>query len=1690
MEGIIVINALNNKLVIKQTLNQYINTLDVTQDGNYVFTSLNSSLTIISFESRTQLQIIGSSKFPTNITDIVVDNNELRVYAVGLGGIIVAYDIQNKRNIQQVGIFNTQSVTAHSAFVSPDDNWLLVANDQKGLFIFKIIINYQQTHSNNQQQNEYQLNFNLKAYGLTDWKAVDVVITDSMDYIYCVDNWYGIYIYKFSNLVNSVSSKNPQQIQFNRVWPFSKINPSTYCLILLQSSTYLAVGVRSQGVFIFDIQNKMNPVIYQQISVQQNSFSIAVSKDENYLYYSNANTLFVFEKVKPNLNLNFPNLFNVQQSIFIQTSSSYYKWRCYCKEIDGQNYFFGAFDQDGLFIYNITDPYNFKAIFQNKFQNSLIDSIAFASNLKYMMLPVQENNTSIVAYDISFLDNPQEAFRLKMDDLNHDEAIFISQDEKLIALSFDDGVLLIKYDSELQLLHYWKKFGYMLGENAGVMITNDNKFLIGCVRGYGYYVLSINLQNEQNILVWEYTLQTFGGEGIIPSSYYDNYAYIYDGFRGVGVIDTTTLPKLKVINRVQLQGWSNLIVPILKDDFLLVAQIESGMVSLIDSRNKTNMILISELQYQSQTAQSLCTTEDFQYLFVNNNLGTLVMPLQSQIVIHTQFQQITTDKNGVNTYQQLSDNSFYIGQQIQMRFLILFPKEGTQIIGFQYYQNELIYDSPPWISFDIISQQITLTLDKQALGEQHQNKNVNIILLKLAVPIIKSSFVFDLDDGQSTSLEDSSTIFNTLKQYLNGILLSERLQRAIRLQLQKSIYINQIQFFVSSSLVVDLENSVQPIKSLSQQLQMLFSVDPGQGKFILNNYEGVIASFSSTQEQLQVQGSLISINKLLLSKIIFFSKQDINDIDVSIQIQDSLNYPITQVMKAVKCKALKQKYRISNNQLESLQSQFNKKYSDGIINISELFQIDFSSDTFIDKDSTSINYNGFIVREGDEKNQIQLSTWIQFKVNNGQISIQGTPGTYLLYSKIRIKIIADDGYTQTSDEFIIKIYGISFTIVISMLIQILGPLVAIMKIYTYRYQILNLFYKNKVTFSKETIKCGEIYNKRFIIMGDNMIKCVHLFKGFIVQYNKITKSSQLPNKNSSNLSACCESLEFSIKKLNKINEEEEESNSKIQQPQQQDFSQNQLKQDKLLQQILRIMSQEKNKIKQPYRMQSQQQVENQKLDSKFIDAIDGNIKVKNIIAYIKQSKPQFSISGKSYSISSFDLDFKNQNSFIYKGIEALSARFFLKKDKLSYLIYQHLKRQSLRSSQYNLNDWYKQYVSIQYFENIKDCFGQQIPFPTLSLKTKAIDQVFQQIQQSLNTYASRQYGINFCLIQQVLFADTFGFVGFIPKKLSPCIGESIHLHSYQIHGVQTYQEITHGRCLSLKKILKINYNQYGASKNRSLPNWLEMEHKNNSIDLIGMPMSQDVEDIQIRVTDANNFVINQFTLSIIQSDSMLQSKYTNELNTTLDKQDVLNVSKLEQLESITRHYSRSLTKKLTKLEQISQLRSQQNNQQLIDKVINQENTKQTSDEVNQVAYDSVNNNNNMQIIRETKKSIFCFDKSMKQKSYDFQDLTMFSSPRQSLKLLHKNDQNSTIDKFSTIPTQFSPTNYKQGQIRQLKKLEKENTSQSSLEDQDIKFSSEDFNQNNIFKQDYFTPNKNLKDSNNNESHNLHNGQKN
>ncbi|KAL4496724.1 hypothetical protein ABPG73_011690 [Tetrahymena malaccensis] len=959
-----------------------------------------------------------------------------------------------------------------------------------------------------------------------------------------------------------------------------------------------------------------------------------------------------------------------------------------------------------------------------------------------------------------------------------------------------------------------------------------------------------------------------------------------------------------------------------QDNYFFVAQYESGMVSLIDASDKHNLLLISQFQYQNrQSAQSLCLTLDQQSIFINNNLGTLVMPLQSQIMLHTDFSLVTVNSSGYTNQTRYQSNQFQVGQQIKMDFVMLYPIEGAQIVGAQYYLNYIVQDLPSWIQFDAINENIFMIIDKQALGTQFNGTNLNMILLKIALPINQSQFIFDLDDGSSTSASDSAEIFRTLRQQgiitnsgfvsdnfdytldllikINETLLSTSLQNSIRQQLQSSVFINQILFNVSSSLQLDLNKAANPVSSLSESIEIEFLVNLGQGKFILEGYQGVVISSSTEQNQIILKGSLISINYALQQKIVFFSLIDPLQIYVTITLSDDINYSQTQIYKVSECPIIRQKSKLSSNANTTLQAQFNQKYVDGIISIQQLFSIDFVIGSFVDEENSQIQLKAYVV-DGDLQKEIQIDSWVQFRVNTGYFSFEGTPSSSQLFSVVHIRVIADDGYSQAQGEFTIIIKDIPFTYILNIILQVLGPLLALLKVYYSRYIFLNCIYKSKVTFSDEKIKVGKLFFKKFIIMGDEMQKCIYLFQGFIQEENKKLKGSFSPSRILSPQLELQKSNTQNTQKLTEIElKQEQQSHNSYQ-----------------LRKYSKVVSEYLNNPNQSINLHYSSLSEDQ-----FIQNQQREINMENVFDQINKSQISFKIGGKKYSPELFQLDFKNPNSRVYKGLESLAARYFLKKDQKSYHVYKYLKLYSIEYSRYNKNDWYKQYVNIYQNQN-KDIYGIQIPFPTLSLQEQAINLALKKLNSktTISISSAQNCGINFNLIKMVLYSDVLGLVNYVPNSLQPCKGISIHLHSYEIKAVQTYK-LVHGRRFSyLRKLLNIEYNEYGTSKNRSLPSWLELEHNNGIIQLTGIPMSQDAENIFLRIINSKDYVIQQFSLHIAQQAINYRNLPQNTQQETLNQN---NISIYEEASNQRHHTTKNNSFYLKNNEKSSFLRQQQ-----------------------------------------------------------------------------------------------------------------------------------------------------------------------
>ncbi|KAL4431800.1 hypothetical protein ABPG74_015240 [Tetrahymena malaccensis] len=1503
LEGIYVLDSLTNQIIFNQTsYSEFLYTIQATSDGEYVIFSKQNQFSLFKFSNRSSLQLLSQCDFPSVIINLLINSQENIVYAAGMSGELVAYDISNKYSVKVLAKYISQTSIIHQSYLSKDNKWILLANDVFGISVISV----------NDSSESGQLELVLAGQGILIWKAWAAIMVDDNQYIYGVDIYSGIYAYDFSIILSSDPSQYPIQLNFTYLWP----NVIGYAFLLLQLSKdnkYLYAPVNSYGIFILDIQDRLNPILFQQISIDGSPTFLDFSPDGNYLYYSNSNSFFIFEQTTPNLNNNYPNLFNSHQSqLFDDGIDVYYRWRCYQKVIKQNQYMFQTLDDIGFNILQIDDPYHMNQIYQYDLTNNLngIESLALSSDNRYLYVPVQDNNTSILVLDISDISNPTEAFRFRMPVLNLNEAIFFSKDYNYIVSSFDDGVLLIDSSQppQLFLLDYWQMESNMIGENAGVMITNNNRYIISTIRGYGIYVLDALNKTSLQLKSIYYSA---GAEGIIPSQQNDTYAFLFDGFKGVAILDLTVLPHIQFLSRFKFDGQVNFVQPILSDQYLIVSILDTSMIHLINIQDITNPFEMSQYQYQNQPSFSLCLSEDNGYAYILNNFGIVLLPLASQVIIHTQMQLITNLPNGVQIQQNIPNGqNLLVGQIIQFNFIILYPISGMIIQKIQYYYEQQIQDLPVWIQYSSQNQNLVLSVDKNSLDVNNlKAPNLNTILITIAIPLQVYSFQYNQTDLQLNNTE-ASLIFSYLKQQniidslgyitdkfdhyeefyfqIEGLDCSQPLFDSVKLTLQYSSFVNPVIFFVEQSLSLNIQDEQSPINSISNNIQLQLQVNSIGGKFVIQQFSGAIVQTNDLQNEIILQGQQININKILNQKIIFANYSSFDQISINVTLIDGVNYDYNEQFLLSDLKFIKQKLQIENNPQMSLQSQFNIVYPSGTINIEEEFSISFSSKSFISQDIQTISYQALLLK-GDTYQTFNPDDWIQFESSSGSIYFHGNPPSSTFRDIYYIKVIATDGYTSTYDVFYINTSGLSFQFIANLMLKILPPIFAVLGLFKSRSVFFNIKFKEKVFFASEKSIIEEVTIKKIPILGDNMIKCRLLFTNFLIK----SRDQNIENiKNEQQK----QQVNLNQEQIN-INRQKSYTNHS----------------KKILQKTIN-------------------NTRNTSFEKKYLQK-DGSVRYSKILKDMVKQEVQFKLKKVRYNANNFISDFQNKNSLIFRGISALASRYLLRLDTKSYQVYKYLKYYSQKKLKHSSNNWYRAYVSIQSQDDISD--SQKInPFPDCFLDEEQVQivllqlQVIKNKQQTFDSIADS--GLNPHLIREVLFADALGLVDFSPSVFQPCIGESIHLYQYQIQSIEAFQKIESNYCMGIRRFLNIEYVKFGVHKNMQLPKWIEIENKNDVIILKYVPQSQDIGTILIKFFDIDSYVIKQYYLEVIdkknkQLEFLLQD--SNILYQTNQPNQMIPQNKKNLLQSFKNlHQSRKASQIKSQLKQnnlSSQVMSQQ-----------------------------------------------------------------------------------------------------------------------------------------------------------------------
>lgn len=138
-------------------------------------------------------------------------------------------------------------------------------------------------------------------------------------------------------------------------------------------------------------------------------YDVTLSYDNEYLFYSNALGVVIYQRTQPNFNKNFPSMFNAFQSFVIPKPHHSVPW-----QIKVRNEFsrgngviaYVAYDFDGVVVYNFTDID--RAYVISEFNGVDQEEVArlYLSQRNENMIYVADSYNSFFAADISDLKNP------------------------------------------------------------------------------------------------------------------------------------------------------------------------------------------------------------------------------------------------------------------------------------------------------------------------------------------------------------------------------------------------------------------------------------------------------------------------------------------------------------------------------------------------------------------------------------------------------------------------------------------------------------------------------------------------------------------------------------------------------------------------------------------------------------------------------------------------------------------------------------------------------------------------------------------------------------------------------------------------------------------------------------------------------------------------------------------------------------------------------------------------------------------------------------------------------------------------------------------------------------------------------------------------------------------------------------
>ncbi|KAL4438284.1 hypothetical protein ABPG74_009707 [Tetrahymena malaccensis] len=1493
-QGVLVIDP-NLQYSVSTSLqtSDHIETFAITQDSNYLFITNNRILNVYDFSNRKQFVQIGLDSTPVYIVDIIINQNEDTLYLFQVNGIVRILDISQKTNPNFAGQILWFPQQIYGGILSPDEKFLILCQDNQGVGVFYL------TKNNKKVTGTF-----LGSYpGATQGNSHNIILTNDQNYLISLDQRNGLSFADFSIVQSLTPQSLPYKFSYylSQWWPSQKILPSPYSFCLSSDGNFLFLGVRSIGIYTIDIADKKNPKIYMWAYFPFHGNSIALSPTSNYLYFSNSLSFMVFRKMQPTLGLKYVSLYNGNHSIGFEQSLTRYYWRCDYDPF--RQVYIGAFDTDGLWLIDVSNPNSFNVIqssYKPPKQDANIDVFYTLNNYQILITSMNDGVNFMAVLDISDYQNIQVIQKVPLGETfyGYIKDIDNTLDFKMVACSLDRIIVFVDTQNirQYRVIAKWYFQPYMKGFTTGVMISSNQKYFIGACRGYGYFVLDI--QDLANINLVNYQEST-GAEQVYKSLMFSYQFYLVDGLEGLYLMDQTKLPQLIEFSKLTVPGWTNDITFLNQEQTVIISTMQQGMIYLLDISDNKNPFIVSSYQYGDQNGMFTCSKQDFTTLFINNNLEVRRLPLTVSVMLHVDYIQVLGyTQSGVMQYsiiQSPETYEFLVGQTIKLNICTLYQSLDVIFANIKLYQKQREYPLPSWIVFDPVEISLMITITNKAVDPSNLSQSLlNTLLVTTISPLYKQDFVFS-QNKCATNLQQASVIYlqfqedgiiddnnfvspniqynslqtiqikdTTLFPDINNEVYRDCLSKYLKYKLLNAIQNTPIYLKIKPSLILDTSGSSQKyVSTTAIQVGIQIQIPKFLAKIIFKNEESISIQISSDQDILNITGQVQNINDYLNKKILIYPipPQVYHDIAVVITVTDSMNYPIISNQPINKFPFLAEKQNIQINPEKILQTQF----SDNIL-IQTPFEFTIDPKTFIVPDlNTTIIYK-ILQQQGDQYVPLENSLWLQY--NSDTLKFYGTPPQSAFKTSITIQVTGSDGYTKVSQNFTIHVNQLPLMLVIQWIITILGPLTGIFGLYKFRGDLYNIVYNKRNKYSTITCKPNQPFILKIPLIHHENSSSIQIMKQLEALLKKQETTKQQIIKIFQQKKPVNEQVNkrASLNKLLKISKFKTtvfEGIGKIQEMMQANMTaiaQTYKKRLELLKKSERTSQIEKLYLK-----------ENGSIDYKlFLDHLlefDIKFKMNNVETSTKYLQEELAIN---YCV-------------LYQCLKFQLARNLMCFDIKSQAVYSFLKHYS-QAMNPNLtkNDWYKFLVNIKSTDDL-DPQGHQIVFPEFSFYFTRLyevlkildfkinqdmngvdlstDDLEQQQKEKVYDQMYESYDVNLYLIEQQMFADASGIAKTIPNSFFPSQGESIHIDPHQISALVALRYLP-GACVCIEKHLGLDYKPYGPQGNIQLPNWLELDTQPGLIILKGIPDFSNAESILIRISTLEGYIIRHFILNV------------------------------------------------------------------------------------------------------------------------------------------------------------------------------------------------------------------------------------